>query len=94
VVAGDFLYIRKHIPDGMDGKTVLTNTTTEEDRRMLAAKGVKRVITTTPVLDGRSFGTNVMEGVIVALSGVYPLTVDVVKEYVEKLGFEPNVIEL
>ena len=31
--------------------------------------GVRCLITTTPSLDGRSYGTNVMEGLLVAASG-------------------------
>ena len=34
-----------------------------------AKRGVKYLVTTTPVLEGRSFGTNMMEAALVAVSG-------------------------
>ncbi|MHB1611436.1 MAG: hypothetical protein ACYCT0_07080, partial [Sulfobacillus sp.] len=51
-------------------KIILTNTTTQEDRESLKNRGVRLVVTTTPVLSGRSFGTNVIEAALVAVSGV------------------------
>jgi hypothetical protein len=73
VIAGDFLLIRKHLPVPRPpspvpllGKVVLTNTTTPEDVELLRSLDVSLLITTTPELNGRTFGTNVMEGVIVA----------------------------
>ena len=69
VIAGDFLYIKKYMPDRLDGKIIFTNTTTLEDVEELSKRGVKMLITTTPVIQGRSFGTNVMEGVFATLLG-------------------------
>jgi len=73
VIAGDFLYIKRHLPDPegkpLAGKAVLTNTVTAEDVPLLRERGVEVLITTTPKLDGRSFATNVMEGVVVTLAG-------------------------
>ena len=67
MVAGDFLLIRRFLPDKLEGKIVLTNTTTQSDVELLRARGASRLITTTPEFEGRSFGTNVMEGVFAAL---------------------------
>ncbi len=72
VIAGDFPYIRRYMPEDLQGKTVLTNTTRPADVEDLRKRGVKSLITTTPQIDGGSFGTNVMEGVLVALSGKKP----------------------
>jgi len=75
VVAGDFKFIGKSMPDEtgeMKGKVLLTNTVTSADRERLKRAGVKRLITTTPNFNGRSFGTNVIEGVVVALVGKPP----------------------
>lgn len=72
VIAGDFPYIRRYMPDNLSGKIILTNTTTSDDIKDLRDRGVRMLITTTPEFDGRSFGTNVMEGVLVALSGKKP----------------------
>jgi hypothetical protein len=69
LIAGDFLFMRKYMPERMDGKTVVTNTTTEENIALLKARGVKTVITTTPRYEGRSFGTNMMEAALAAYAG-------------------------
>lgn len=69
VTAGDFLYVKQHMPLRMDGKTIVTNTTTAADVAFLRGRGVKYLVTTTPVYDGRSFGTNMMEAALVAASG-------------------------
>ena len=69
VIADDFLYVKKHLPERMDGKIIVTNTTTPEDVELLRARGVSYLVTSTPRLDGRSFGTNMMEAALVALAG-------------------------
>lgn len=69
VVADDFLYVKKNLPERMDGKIIVTNTTTPEDVELLRARGVSYLVTSTPRLDGRSFGTNMMEAALVALAG-------------------------
>jgi hypothetical protein len=57
--------------------------------------GVKTLVTTTPVLDGRSFGTNMMEAALIAVSGKgRALTHGEYTELLTKLGFEPSLQEL
>ncbi|RTH01914.1 quinate 5-dehydrogenase [Thermus scotoductus] len=93
LVAGDWHYIKRHMPDEMRGKMVLTNTTTEEDVAFLRERGVKRLITTTPRLNGRSFGTNVMEALLVALAG-RELGEEEYLRYIDLLGLRPQVLDL
>ena len=69
IIAGDFLFIKRFMPPHIDGKIIITNTVTASDRQMLKDAGVKILVTTTPCLQGRSFGTNVLEAAIVAASG-------------------------
>ncbi|MBM6984986.1 MAG: quinate 5-dehydrogenase [Acidaminococcaceae bacterium] len=69
IIAGDFLFIKRFMPDRLDGKVILTNTVTAADRAMLRKAGVRTLITTTPRVNGRSFGTNVMEAALVASVG-------------------------
>jgi hypothetical protein len=69
VIAGDCHYITRYMPTRLDGKLIITNTTTAEDVALFKAAGVRTLVTTTPVLDGRSFGTNMMEAAIVAAIG-------------------------
>jgi hypothetical protein len=95
VVAGDCHYIKRYMPDDMQGKVVVTNTTTPQDVELFKKCGVKYLVTTTPVLDGRSFGTNMMESALIALSGKKRvLTHDEYEEMLKKLGFEPSLQEL
>ncbi len=95
VVAGDCLYIKRYMPDNMQGKVVVTNTTTPEDVELFRKCGVKYLVTTTPVLEGRSFGTNMMEAALVAVSGKErPLTWPELTELLDQLGFEPQLQEL
>jgi hypothetical protein len=61
--------MRKYMPARLDGKTVVTNTTTEENIELLRSRGVKTVITTTPRYEGRSFGTNMLEAALTAYAG-------------------------
>jgi hypothetical protein len=57
--------------------------------------GVKYLLTTTPVLDGRSFGTNMMEAALIAISGKgRVLTREEYNELLDQLGFEPQLQEL
>jgi hypothetical protein len=96
VIAGDFLLIRRYMPDNLKGKIILTNTTTAEDVEELKKRGVKMLITTTPEYQGRSFGTNVMEAVLVALSGKQPSEIDS-KDYLnllKQLSWKPRILEL
>lgn len=95
VVAGDCHYIKRHMPDDMKGKVIVTNTTTPEDVALFKQCGVKYLVTTTPVLDGRSFGTNMMEAALIAVSGKgRALTHDEYDEMLTKLKFEPQLQEL
>jgi hypothetical protein len=95
VVAGDCHYIKRFMPDDLTGKVIVTNTTTPEDVEIFRTSGVKYLITTTPVMDGRSFGTNMMEAALVAVSGKgRPLSWDELSDMLDKLGFEPQLQEL
>ncbi len=96
VIAGDCHYIKRHMPlENMQGKVVVTNTTTPDDVEFFRKCGIKYLITTTPVMDGRSFGTNMMEAALVAVSGKgRPLSWEELSELIAKLGFEPQLQEL
>jgi hypothetical protein len=69
IIAGDFHFMRQFMPDRLDGKVVLTNTLTERDVEELRQRGVRLLVTTTPDFGGRSYGTNVVEAVLVAMLG-------------------------
>jgi hypothetical protein len=92
VVAGDFLYIRKHMPLDMTGKIIVTNTTTEADVELLKERGVSYLVTSTPRVHGRSFGTNVLEAALIAYSNKgRTLTDDELAGLVKELDLQPTV---
>jgi hypothetical protein len=96
VIAGDYHYIKTYLPRSLPGKIVLTNTVTREDVDLLAQRGIKTLITTTPEFDGRSFGTNVMEAVLVSLLGKPPaeITEADYQKVLDEVGFKPRIVEL
>jgi hypothetical protein len=95
VIAGDCLYIKRHMPDHMGGKIIATNTTTPEDVDLFREVGIKYLVTSTPVLEGRSFGTNMMEAALIAVSGKErELTREELNQMLDQLGFEPQLQEL
>ena len=91
IIAGDFLLIRRFLPANLSEKTVITNTVTSGDIELLRSRGLSRLITTTPEFEGRSFGTNVMEGIFAAMgdktSGDY-------KRRLDELAWKPRVMDL
>ena len=96
IIAGDFHFMRQFMPDRLDGKIVLTNTVTAGNVEDLAARGVKMLITSTPEIAGRSFGTNVLEAALLALLGkkwseVVPTDYE---RLLRELRLEPRVVRL
>ncbi len=89
IIAGDFLLIRRHLPDDLSGKTILTNTVTAADVELLRARGARQLITTTPEFEGRSFGTNVMEGIFAALGDQ---TEADYQRRLQQLSWQPRVV--
>lgn len=96
VIAGDFHFMRQFMPDRLDGKLVLTNTVTERDVDELRARGVARLVTTTPEFSGRSFGTNVIEAALLALLGKRwaDVTPGDYERVLRELDLKPRVVEL
>ena len=96
VICGDWHYIRKFMPDNLEGVTIITQTLRTADLELLKQCKAKRAITTTPIIGGETFATNVMEGVLVALIGKKPeqITEQDYRDKLSELGWKPNVIEL
>jgi hypothetical protein len=95
-ICGDFHYIRRNLPERLDSKVILTNTTTQEDQALLKQRGLRYLVTTTPVIDGRSFGMNVLEGCLVSLIRGHGDMVsrEMIEVYLSKLALKPNVMQL
>jgi hypothetical protein len=96
VIAGDWHLVRRYMPEGLNGQLVITNTTTQEDVLFLRQKGAGRLVTTTPELDGRSFGTNVMEAVMLVLLGKAwdDIRPEDYLSLIERLNMKPRVLDL
>ena len=96
IVAGDFHFIKRYMPDDMTGKIIITNTVTARDKTMLSKAGVEWLVTTTPEFNGRSFGTNVLEAVLVALSpnAAGSLTPQAYTHLLDQLDIRPRVEKL
>lgn len=95
VIAGDWLYIMQHAPDDLSGKVIVTNTTTEADVKFLKDRGVDFLVTTTPVLDGRSFGTNMFEAALVAAAGKSrPLSTTELGQIIDQLNLKAQIQDL
>lgn len=96
VICGDFLFIKRHMPEDMEGKVIITNTTTSEDVEALKKRGVDTLVTTTPKLEGRSFGTNLMEAMLVALAGrgLEQLKADDYLGALKDMGVRPRIEKL
>ncbi|AGL01619.1 hypothetical protein [Desulfoscipio gibsoniae] len=96
VIAGDFHFIKRYLPDKLNGQMIITNTTTAADLELLSQCGAGRLVTTTPVFEGRSFGTNVIEGALVALLGKPWENINPVDYLgiIKQLDFKPRIIEM
>ncbi len=95
VIAGDCHYIKRHLPDHLPGKIIATNTTTPQDLELFRRVGIRYVVTSTPRLDGRSFGTNMMEAALIAVAGKgRPLTFEELNQLIDRLGLQPTLIDL
>lgn len=96
IIAGDWHYIRRYAPDDLDSKTIITQTLRTADIDWLRTTGARRAITTTPLMGGETFATNVMEGVIIAILGKRPheMSAEHYLGVLKKLDWKPNVIEL
>ena len=95
VIAGDCHYIKRHMPDDLQGKVIVTNTTTDGDMEAFRKRGVRYVMTTTPRIDGRSFGTNMLEAALTAASGKKrALTIDELESILTQMSIQPSVHHL
>lgn len=95
VVAGDALYIKRRMPDSLPGRVIATNTTTPADVEFFRQAGIRYLVSSTPLLDGRTFGTNMMEAALVAVAGKgRPLTSAELQDMLTRLKMEPQIRRL
>ncbi len=95
VIAGDCHFIKQYMPGRLDGKIICTNTTTAADVALFRDRGADWLVTTTPRMNGRSFGTNMLEAALVAAAGKgRPLTDDELREMIAALELRPTALHL
>jgi ABC-type amino acid transport substrate-binding protein len=95
IIAGDWQFVKKYMPQDMRGKWIITNTTTQADVELARGHGAELMVTSTPRLEGRSFGTNVIEATMVALdSAKGELSSERYRELLDSVGFRPDVLWL
>jgi hypothetical protein len=94
VIAGDWHYIHRYAPHDLSGKVILTNTVRQADVQFLRERGADLLLTTTPVFHGETFATNVLEAVIVALSGSAELHESDYHLWLSRLGWDVGVVGL
>ncbi len=95
VIAGDWIYIKQHCPEDISGKMIVTNTTTQDDVSFLKERRARYLVTTTPVMDGRSFGTNMFEAALVAAAGKNrPLSTAELNQIIEELNLTAQIRDL
>ncbi len=94
VIAGDWHFIRRYLPERVDSKVFLTNTTTAGNVELLRERGALRLITTTPRFDERSVATNVLEAALVALAGKFPLSHAEYNALTSQMDLKVEVLEL
>lgn len=93
IIAGDFLQIRDYMPPNLSDKIIVTNTTTTHDVEELQKRGLHILVTSTPRLEGRSFGTNVMEAMMLALMDKpqSEVTPEDFVDLIERIPLRPNI---
>ncbi len=96
VIAGDWHIIRRYMPERLDGKIILTQSSRADETELLRQRGAKLLITTTPEIGGVAFATNVMEAALVAVLGKRPgeLTTEDYLGTLTRLGWTPSVQSL
>ena len=84
------------MPQELPGKVIITNTVTKDDLELLRERGVKILVTTTPEMQGRSFGTNVLEGVLITLLGkrADKVTPEDYSGLLDELQLKPRIVYL
>lgn len=89
-IVGDSHFIYRHMPLDLPGKTVITSTVTGLMLSEFQKRGLSKVITISPWWEGRAFGANVLEALIVAAYGL--VTPGTVMEFAREINWEPALI--
>ena len=96
IIAGDFHFIRRYLPESLAGRDIITNTVVREDLENLKGRGVRYLVTTTPEIQGRSFGTNVLEAALLSIIGKKweDISREDYMDTIARLNLKPRIVEL
>lgn len=95
IIAGDFNYILQRAPLNLKDKILVTTTVTSENINEMKERKVKYIITTYPQINGRAFGANVIEALLIALSEKKRILTHIeYKQLIDLLKFYPQIIKL
>ena len=96
IIAGDWNYINRFLPEHLTDKIIITNTVTTDDISELKKRKASLLITSTPHIHGRSFGTNMIEALILvyAKKNAVSMTTDDYDNWLKKLNITPYVLDL
>lgn len=94
IIAGDFHFIRRYMPDELPGKIIITNTVTDSDKELLRAAKAKLLVTTTPNFNGRSFGTNLLEAALFATKGLRCDAGGITDQIIKQAGIDFSIFYL
>jgi len=90
-----FILSTVYMPPELPGKIIITNTVTRDDVQYLKERGVETLVTTTPEMEGRSFGTNILEALLIALAGSgRELSAEEYGRLLDQLQIRPRIEEL
>jgi hypothetical protein len=92
-IVGDFSRIKGYLPEDLEDKIIMTNITTPQDVDDLQRRGLKMLITTTPRINGRSFGINIIEAMLFALirKPLDQITDSELYNLIERIGVKPGI---
>lgn len=93
IIAGDFLFIKKSLPSQLNRKIIITNTTTADDVKELKKRGLNILITSTPRYNGRSFGTNILEAMVLSMINKpqSEITEENIIKIIDQIPIKPNI---
>ncbi len=90
IIAGDYNFLRRHLPDNLDGKDIITSTVTLKDVQELKKRGVRWLVTPGPSFQGRSLGSNLLEAACVALCGKQ-ISPELYNGVFQRAGWKPRL---
>jgi hypothetical protein len=94
IIAGDFHFLRYRLPADLEGKSIITSTVTAKDVLELKRRGARWLVTSGPSFAGRSYGSNVLEAICVALLGERGANPVLYPGFLREIGWGPRLERL